>query len=360
MAEISLKRVDDLQFDPVNPRLPSSKTGASERDVLEYMVIEAKVTDLMLSIATQGYFNGEPILVVPSESDNGKFIVVEGNRRLAALKLLINPEKAPLKHDTINEISQTAIHKPDEIPVIVYSKREDVLEYLGYRHITGVDQWDSLAKARYLYQLKSTRSEKDYKLLLKELAKIIGSRGDYVHKLLSGYELYKEIEANDFYKISGLNEESFSFSLLTTATSYTEIGAFVGASNDKSTEKINKPHLEELTKWVFKEDEGKTRLGESRNLKTLNAVISSPKALQAFRDGRPLEEARLLTDEPKEIFSNSIDTALKRLKDAKDQSHLINKPNQLDADNLREIFQMARELYTSVNSKLLSDLETID
>ncbi len=51
----------------------------------------------MLSIGQQGYFPGEPLLAVKS---NGNYIVVEGNRRLAAVKLLngdLLPPKENLK-----------------------------------------------------------------------------------------------------------------------------------------------------------------------------------------------------------------------------------------------------------------------
>ena len=56
-----------------------------ENKVIDYMVKYGNVTELMLSIGETGYSEAEPLLVVKEGTD--KYIVVEGNRRLAALKL---------------------------------------------------------------------------------------------------------------------------------------------------------------------------------------------------------------------------------------------------------------------------------
>jgi hypothetical protein len=353
--QIELVNVEDLAFDPINPRLPSSKEDASNEEVFRYMLSEGKVTDLMLSISAQNYFPGEPLLVIPSKGKDKKYEVVEGNRRLAALKLLLNPNDAPIKKELVEEISKNAENRPSEVPVIKYGERSEVLLYLGYRHITGVDEWDSLAKARYLTQLKSTFTALDYKELLKVLAKLIGSRADYVHRLLSGYQVYKVIEDNNFYDIPNLNEEQFGFSLLTTALSYKGISNYVGINPDKNedvVQYINNNNLKDITEWVFKETEGKTRIGESRNLKALNAIVAVPRALKVFKEGRSLDEARLLTDEPKEIFSNSIKNALRRLQDAKEQSHYATNPDDADLLNLKDISIIARELHAMVRAKM--------
>jgi hypothetical protein len=56
--------VEQLRFDPHNPRLPSMIDGTDERRVLEWMLAEGNIPELMASIGTSGYFPGEPLLVV--------------------------------------------------------------------------------------------------------------------------------------------------------------------------------------------------------------------------------------------------------------------------------------------------------
>jgi len=357
--------LDSLLFDPENPRLPTSKTNASDEEVLRYMLEEGKVTDLMQSIGQQDYFSGEPLMAIPSAKKPGKFEVVEGNRRLAALKLLNRPELAPIKRTSVETIVAEAQFKPTSAPVIVYERRADVLQYLGYRHITGVDQWDALAKARYLNQLLGLYPGMEYASQLRNLSKTIGSRSDYVHKLLTGFALYKDIESSEFFGIPGIGEESFSFSVLTTALSYKGISDHVGIGTemnrfDSST--VDQTHLKEFTEWLFKETaEGRTRLGESRNLRTLNAVVLSKRALAEFRKGRGLDEARLLTDEPNQVFTAAIDHSLRRLKDARDQSHLLDAPSEHDIEALLELARMAKDLHDAMKIKRNSpsDLDLI-
>jgi len=145
--------VSKLHFDPNNPRLPSSVDGKDENNVLEWMLKEATLIELMGSIGETGYSMGEPLLVVPKQDDNTHYYVVEGNRRLAAVKLLSNPETAPIRKVQVKEAAESTKHKPLELPAIVYPQRADITYYLGYRHITGVKPWDPLAKAKYAADL---------------------------------------------------------------------------------------------------------------------------------------------------------------------------------------------------------------
>src|ERR1700730_12102676 len=86
--------IDDLLFDPKNPRFPFTLDGDNEEEVMEWMLKDATIVELMGSIGVKGYFPGEPLLVVPSKKSD-KFYVVEGNRRLCAVKLLNKPHLAP-------------------------------------------------------------------------------------------------------------------------------------------------------------------------------------------------------------------------------------------------------------------------
>ncbi|MEQ1586552.1 MAG: ParB/Srx family N-terminal domain-containing protein [Cyclobacteriaceae bacterium] len=351
--------VSNLDFDFENPRLPTSKKGSSSNEVLRYMLTEAKVTDLMQSIAEQGYFEGEPLIAIPKGKD--KYTIVEGNRRLAALKLLNKPNIAPIKNNLINEIVDSANKIPEKVPVIVYNTRDDVLEYLGYRHITGVDDWDPLAKARYLRQVENKYSKFPFEKRLKILARLIGSgtRGDYVKKLLLGYALYEEIKDKDFYSIPNLNEETLEFSLLTTAVSYSKISEYIGLNEDSFSGKlkgVKAKNLENLVTWIFKKnDEGFTRLGESRNLKILNAVVSSPKAIKAFSGGKSLDVARLYTSEPSETFDELISISLGRLRDARELLYLIEKPSSNVFDQLKEIQGISRSCFSDLQAKQEGD-----
>ena len=109
--------------------------------------------------------------------------------------------------------------------------RKDTLQYLGFRHISGVQRWDPLAKARYLRMLyQETEGEPDARYA--EVASEIGSRRDTVQKNLDALAAYEKIEEKKFFGIQDLNEERFRFGVFYTALSNPKIATFTGAKDE--------------------------------------------------------------------------------------------------------------------------------
>jgi hypothetical protein len=350
--------VELLDFDSLNPRLPNYLNKGDDGEVIEWMLKEANIVELMGSIGEQGYFDGEPLIVVPYKTKSKHFEVVEGNRRLTAVKLLLNPELALTRKAAVLDAAKTAGHKPTELPVLIFNNRDEVLRYLAYRHITGIEPWNPLQKARYLKQLASSG---DFKKLKKEelrrrLAKEIGSNSNYVARLLAGLAVYEAIEDSNFFDIAGLDEKTISYSVLTTALTYDALSKHIGLKGptDEEVKGLAKKELKELTSWLFeKNSESQTRLGESRNLQKLARVVVEPKALEKFRAGRPLAEADLLTSGPVEAFRTSLSEAKARLETARDCVHLIEKFSNEDGDQLKEIQKLSRLLSNHVDDTLM-------
>jgi hypothetical protein len=193
---IQFVAVENIKFDLKNPRLPTNVAEQDSQEViLEWLVQQEKVVELMIAIGEQDYFPGEPLLVVKESSESEDFVVVEGNRRLAAVKLLSKPELAPTRQRAVQRAAEDAEHKPAELPVLEFNTRDEILKYLGYRHVTGVETWDTLAKARYLEQLYGWTDEEDRDERFKALARQIGSRSDYVQRLLAGLAIYRQLES---------------------------------------------------------------------------------------------------------------------------------------------------------------------
>lgn len=347
--------VDNLRFDPDNPRLPSTLDRGDEKAVLEWMLEDATILELMGSIGEQDYFAGEPMIVTGTDKESA-YTVIEGNRRLTAVKLLRNPDLAPVRKASVRQVSKDARFKPEEVPVLVYGDRADVLEYLGYRHITGIKEWDPLAKARYLEQLRDTVLHLNEEEQFRVLAKTIGSRSDYVARLLTTLNVYQKIEESDYYDIKSTSDDPVDFSVLSTALSYSNIAGFVGLDSGRDTnlEGLGEEKLGELTSWLFEESvEGTTRVRESRDLKELSAVVSNEGALESFRNGSPLDNAVLLTGAPTETFRRAIMDARTRLQTARDYVHKIDRFSTTDAEDLLDLQRLARALKAIVDDKLL-------
>jgi hypothetical protein len=89
MAAKSLK-VDSLDLDLENPRIT---LASDQRDAMQEIIAEQKVklVNLAESIAMRGFSPMDRCLVLRSAIRAGKFVVLEGNRRILCAKLLRNP-----------------------------------------------------------------------------------------------------------------------------------------------------------------------------------------------------------------------------------------------------------------------------
>ena len=85
---VSTKQVnlDDLELDPDNPRLPAG-LERSQAKMLDYIAKSTDIEELMEVIGENGFFQGEALIAYPSSKVKGRLRVIEGNRRLTAVRL---------------------------------------------------------------------------------------------------------------------------------------------------------------------------------------------------------------------------------------------------------------------------------
>jgi len=134
-------RVEDLYLDPKNPRLAEDGFGIEDQgQILKVLWKERAVNEIVNSIATSGYWPQEVLFAAKEE---GKLVVVEGNRRLSAVKLL-------LSRDLQKEVGATGVPNIEKsrrdsllhLPVIEYTRKQ-LWEYVGFKHVNGPQDWDS-------------------------------------------------------------------------------------------------------------------------------------------------------------------------------------------------------------------------
>ena len=344
MSEFKVVDIACLEYDRQNPRLPTT-VGQGDTEILKYLADKTAIEDLMTSIAENGFFLGEAIVVCRSDKPK-KYKVLEGNRRLTALRLLQNPRLAAHRR-RIAKIAEEAKHKPEKIPVYEVQHEGDAMQYLGFRHISGVQRWEPLAKARYLHRLFSCTSQDDgVDARYAVVARKIGSRKDAIQRNLDALAAYNAIEKKQFFGIEGLDEESFQFGLFYTAIGGTGIGVFVGVKDKNSapthsivhSNSLNLKHLRELTEWIFAEnDDGDTRLGESRNIGKLAEVVANPDSLKLFRQGASLDSAHQATVDNEKEFLRLLTAARESLKEASTHLHSIKSSDEDARERARDV-----------------------
>jgi hypothetical protein len=130
--------VASLLLDETNPRFAEPAT--SQRDALNRHLADSssKLLKLAEDIAREGSVNPTDLPVVLAK--HGDLVVIEGNRRLAALKLLRHPDLADEEslRQAFRQISRTGVG-PDSVVCFLAESREAARHWIELRH-TGENQ----------------------------------------------------------------------------------------------------------------------------------------------------------------------------------------------------------------------------
>lgn len=293
------------------------------------MLEDATLLDLVGSIAAGGFFPGEPLLVCPEPEGppleealtdaEQTFRVVEGNRRLGALLLVNDPDAAPSRQRAVRNILEETdgAERPTEVPAIVFTTRREILDHLGFRHITGIKEWSPLAKARYVRQLAERAAAEGTELSNQQLARMIGSKGWYVARLLTALGLFETLVGAGALDGLGVDEEDdVPFSLLLVALGRPKIVEYLGLASaaESRLDGLNPDALQSVARWMFKRDEdGGTALGESRNMKYLAQAVTSPASREALDQGASVQQAAVLALDPAAVFRIALKEANRQL-----------------------------------------------
>ena len=313
-------KVSDLEFDRKNPRLVEFNLTdkSSDADVIQILWDAMDVEELVMSIAASGFFRHESVIV---SKENNKNVVIEGNRRLAAVKLLTDSE---LTNDlnlnmSIPVIKESAKKELKEIPVICGTRKE-TWRYLGFKHVNGPAKWGSYAKSLYIADV-----HRKFNIPLDDIASQIGDTHKTVQRLYLGLMVIEQAERLGVFNREDRWRKHFAFSHLYTGLQYPGIRSFIHlqAENEEKEEPIpdeNKSELRELCIWMYgSKMEDRPPVVETQNphLRQLGEVVGNREALAALRDGNSLESAYELTHQSSTVFEEALLASKRNLQKAR-------------------------------------------
>ena len=142
--------VAKLFLDEKNPRLGTRTTEQTQREIIQYLFDHDKALEIVRSIVTRGYFENEPLLAI---SERGHYVVVEGNRRLAALKAIKKPEllTGGVSRQVRNLVIDAGIEVISSVPVTVAPSRRAADRIIAGRHVgTPVLAWQAENRASFI------------------------------------------------------------------------------------------------------------------------------------------------------------------------------------------------------------------
>jgi hypothetical protein len=152
--------VTDLEVDAQNPRLEEGLTNQREAIRAMVRVQGDKVLRLAGDVLERGFDLSTLPIVMPSAENKGRYTVLEGNRRLTAIRLLENPELSqgvlsPGRQKRLVEYSKQYKAKPiTTVLAVEYPDRESAdlwieRRHTGYQAGVGIIPWGSKEAARF-------------------------------------------------------------------------------------------------------------------------------------------------------------------------------------------------------------------
>lgn len=320
-TKIERIKIDELELDRRNPRLAEFGIKASTplAEVFQILWQNMSLEEIVTSLVAHGFFDTEPLIVM--RSDDGKYVVLEGNRRLAAVKIVREPElvERRLNPEVLARINDDLVRNLETLPVIKVHDRQDAWRFIGFKHINGAAKWNSFAKAQHIVQVHN-----EFRIPLREIAFQVGDTHKTVQKLYQGMMVIEQAERNRLYSREDVKPARLYFSHLYTALQREGFKDYLSL-NDSESETANPvpddklPNLKEVLFWLYgSKQENLEPVIKSQNpdLKRLEDVIQNREAISALRSGAPLEVAYELSRPKSQVFEESLFEAKRAIQNA--------------------------------------------
>ena len=254
--------VERLRLDRANPRLGVETAEASDERIIARLYRAAELDELLQSISTNGYLDIEP-LVVMGDGDGGGLTVLEGNRRLATLWLLREPDlvsrvaAAEGTRIAVPEIDNAVRQTLNEVSVYLVANRERARAFIGFKHINGPQKWDAYAKARFAADWY--RKGRADGIGLEQIAQAVGDRHDTIKRMVSAIYVLEQAREEGLYDIEDRYPPKFNFSHLYTALSRSQYMDYLGleaawSRHDPTPDQVPRDRLARLKHvlvWIY-------------------------------------------------------------------------------------------------------------
>lgn len=342
--EIEYASVDDLFLDPRNPRLGRERVaaGLSQPEILDLMK-DWTLDELATSFTESGFWPQEALIAV-REKVGGKpvLVVVEGNRRLAALKLLKQAAEGTPAGEMWRSIASGASKTrladlATRIPYMLMPDRASVKSYLGFRHVTGIKEWRPAEKAEFIADLIDND-----KLSYEQVRRRIGSKVPTVRHNYVAFQLLRQMEDSSDVVDTEKVENRFSVLYLSLRTE--GVRQYLHIKIDAEPSVLRKPvpakyieHLENFARWLFGDAKHEPLFTDSRKVDDFGRILESEKAVEYLeRTDKPsFEVARRMSGVSESQVATHIETAADEAEEALRAAHLHKSSGRVEEATLR-------------------------
>lgn len=336
-GSIEFAPLNDIKLDPLNPRLGRSVDGANlSQDEIYDRMKDWSLEELATSFLESGFWVHEAVLCVKEELNGEQaLVVVEGNRRIAALKRL---EKTYSGQDSSKRWLEIVADQPrpddlfEKVPVIIVASRGEIVSFLGFRHVTGIKEWAPPEKAQFIAKMIE-----DGNLSYRDVMRRIGSKTPTVQRNYIAFCILRQMDETEDIEVSNV-EDRFSVLFLSIRTPGVRQFLGIDAKFDVDPPAVYPPieddhtaQLVEFSKWLFGDAETSPVVNDSRQIEKFAKVLASEEGLAYLRSvKRPsLEKAFVVSGGDQEEVYELISTAAYNLQEALSTIHFYKDDNRL-------------------------------
>lgn len=318
IAESTTVPVDCLRLDRENPRLTGPTGHRNDEALVAELYESAELDELLQSMSSNGYLDIEP-LVVMEGPENGELVVLEGNRRLATIRLLTQPDfvsrlrrETGLSRLTIPEIPDSLRPTFEQVTVYRVSDRTQARPLIGFKHINGTQKWNAYAKARF-----AANWYRDSDVGLDQIARAIGDRHDTIKRMVSAIYVLEQAGKEGLFEVEDRFPAKFNFSHLYTALSRSQYMDYLGLASgwaryDPEPNPVPADRMEELgqvLRWIYGyRPDGERNVVKKQNpdIKRLGEVLAKPEAIHELKVTASLDRAHEVAEPVTARFTKSL------------------------------------------------------
>lgn len=297
--KINFRSIDipiaDLLLDPNNYRFldnPNFKKkiktkfhDAGVQDATLRLLAKDKryhLSELKKSIIANGYVPMERIIVVVYSSNPKKYLVVEGNRRVAALKsILLENEEGVI------DIPAEDLPSLSTIPCALLEAPDNNLRHaerviMGIRHIAGPKEWGAYQQAQLVTELHDDEGE-----TFSSIGEHLGISAVEVARRYRAMRALKSMENDELYSESSSPE---FYRLFHELVSLPDVRKRFGW-DDQNNSFVALESAREFFELIAPQESDEPKLTTYSDVRKLKLVVNRPKAEAAL-----LDPDRSLTD----------------------------------------------------------------
>jgi hypothetical protein len=235
-----------------------------------------QLAELKKSILVNGYVPMERIIVVPYEHRRSRYLVVEGNRRIAALKSLLQEHA-----EGVTELSSTQVTSFSKIPCAILQAAPGKMVHaqrviMGIRHIAGPREWGAYQQAQLIVELHDLENQ-DFQSISEHLGISTIEAG----RRYRAMRALKEMEGDELYADrASFDQYRFFHELI----SLPDVRSYFGWDDGTLTFSDKQKARDFFELIAPHSEESEPKIKTYADVRKLKFIVGHPKAIVALMD----------------------------------------------------------------------------